>query len=68
MANFLTATRVQVVTHCPGAIVQSLLLLVFVQTSDANTRDLLLRWKLFFRRFYEFFLCPASPDFEVGKF
>ena len=51
-ADVKTATGVQIITHFPVAMPQSLPLLAFVQTADATSRELLLRWNSFFRRIH----------------
>ena len=51
-ADVKTATGVHIITHCPVAMAQSLPLLASAQTADATSRELLLQWKLFFRRIH----------------
>ena len=51
-ADVKTAIGVQIITHYPAAMAQSLPLLAFGQTADATSRDLLLRWNPFFRRIH----------------
>ena len=51
-ADVKTTVGVQIITHCPVAMAQSLPLLAFVQTADAASWELLLRWNPFFRRIY----------------
>ena len=50
--NVKTSMGVQIMTHWPAAIAQSLPLVVFAQTADATLRDFLLRWNPFFRWMY----------------
>ena len=47
-----TSTGVQIITHYPVAMAQSLPLLAFAQTADATCRELLLRWNFCFRRIH----------------
>ena len=51
-ADVKTSTGVQIITHCPVAMAQSLPLLAFTQTADATSRELLLRWNPYFRRIH----------------
>ena len=51
-ADVKTPTGVQIITRCLAAIAQSLPLLVFAQTADASSRELLLRWNPFFQQMY----------------
>ena len=51
-ADVKTVIGVPIITHCPVAMPQSLPLLAFAHTADAAFRQLLLRWKPFFRRIY----------------
>ena len=51
-ADVKTTTGVQIITHCPVAMAQSLPLLAFAQTADAASWELLMRWNPFFRRIY----------------
>ena len=48
-ADFKTLTGVQIITHCPAAMAQSLPLLAFTQPAHATSRELLLRWNPYFR-------------------
>ena len=48
-ADVKTSTGVQMITHCPAAMAQSLPLLAFAQTADATSWELLLRWNPYFR-------------------
>ena len=47
-----TPMGMQVITHYPVALAQSLPRLVLVQIAHANFGDLLLRWNPFFRSIY----------------
>ena len=51
-ADVKTATGVRIITHYPVAMAQSLPLLAFARTADANSRELLLRWNPFFGRIH----------------
>ena len=42
-ADVKMATGIEIITHCPVAIAESLTLLAFAQTADATSRELLLR-------------------------
>ena len=51
-ADVKTPTGVQIISHHPVAIAQSLPRLVLAQAAHASSRHLLLRWNPFFRRTY----------------
>ena len=51
-ADVKTSTGVQIITHCPAAMAQSLPLLSFAKTADATSRELPLRWNPYFRRIH----------------
>ena len=51
-ADVKTSTGVQISTHCPAAMAQSLPLLAVAQTADAPSREPLLRWNPPFRRIH----------------
>ena len=51
-ANMKTSTGVKIITHCPAAMAQYLLLLAFAQTADTTSRELLLRSNPYFRRIH----------------
>ena len=50
IADVKSSMVVQIITDCPAAMAQSLPLSAFAQTADATFRELLLRWKPYFRR------------------
>ena len=53
-ADVKTPAGVQIITHCPVAMAQSLPPLAFAQTADAASRELPQRWNDFLWRIYSY--------------